>query len=90
MGIAFSDNADFAGISKEQRLKISDVIHKTFVDVYEEGTEAAAVTAVEISLTSTGPVEKSFFMRVDRPFLFAIREKSSGTILFIGQVINPE
>ncbi|MBN1465732.1 serpin family protein [candidate division KSB1 bacterium] len=88
MGIAFSDAADFSGINAEKRTSISDVIHKTFVDVYEEGTEAAAVTAVEISLTSVGP-SQGFFMRVDRPFIFTIREKSSGTILFIGQVIRP-
>ncbi|MBN1559945.1 serpin family protein [candidate division KSB1 bacterium] len=88
MGIAFSDAADFSGINAEKRTAISDVIHKTFVDVYEEGTEAAAVTAVEISLTSVGPAP-GFFMRVDRPFIFAIREKSSGTILFIGKIVNP-
>lgn len=80
--------ADFTGINKNGTLFISEVLHKTFVDVYEEGTEAAAVTSVEISLTSVGG-SSGFFMRVDRPFLFAIREKSSGTILFIGTVKNP-
>ena len=90
MGVAFSNAADFAGINKEKQLAITEVIHKTFVDVYEEGTEAAAVTAVEVSLTSAGGSSQSFFMRVDRPFLFVIREKSSGIILFIGHVITPE
>ena len=90
MGVAFSNAADFAGINKEKQLAITEVIHKTFVDVYEEGTEAAAVTAVEVSLTSAGGSSQSFFMRVDRPFLFVIREKSSGIILFIGHVINPK
>lgn len=88
MGVAFSGSADFTGINKNGNLFISEVLHKTFVDVYEEGTEAAAVTSVEISLTSVGG-PSGFFMRVDRPFLFAIREKSSGTILFIGKVNNP-
>lgn len=88
MGAAFGPSADFTGINKNGNLVISEVLHKTFVDVYEEGTEAAAVTSVEISLTSVGG-SGSFFMRVDRPFLFAIREQSSGTILFIGRVNNP-
>jgi serpin B len=81
MGIAFSDQADFSKISAEGGLAIGDVRHKTFVEVNEEGTEAAAVTSVEIIRTSLG-----FVMRVDRPFLFAIRERHSGTILFAGKV----
>jgi serpin B len=88
MQVAFGPGADFTGINKNGNLFISEVLHKTFVDVYEEGTEAAAVTSVEISLTSVGG-PSGFFMRVDRPFLFAIREKSSGTILFIGKINNP-
>ncbi|MBN1481522.1 serpin family protein [candidate division KSB1 bacterium] len=88
MSIAFSRQADFTGINKDGNLFISDVLHKTFVDVDEEGTEAAAATSVAISLTSVGG-PSGFFMRIDRPFIFCIREKSSGTILFIGKIIDP-
>lgn len=90
MGIAFSPAADFSGISIKDRLLISKIIHKTFVEVDEEGTEAAAVTAVEVSLTSAGPQQPQVtVMRVDRPFVFAIREHHSGTVLFVGKVLNP-
>ena len=86
MGIAFSDQADFSRINSGVSLKITDVIHKTFVEVNEEGTEAAAVTVIGITTTSIEPPPP--VIRVDRPFIFAIREKSSGTILFIGKVLN--
>jgi len=90
MGIAFTDKADFSAISQTGPLAITDVLHKTYVDVHEEGTEAAAVTAVVIGVTSIGGGGNSgFYMSVDRPFLFAIREKSSGAILFIGRINNP-
>lgn len=86
MGIAFDPNrADFTGINAAGDLHISDVRHKTFVKVDEEGTEAAAVTSVEIGTTSMPPV-----MRVDRPFVFVIHERHTGAILFIGQVTHPE
>lgn len=89
MEIAFSpQQADFTEMYKEEEvlenLYISKVKHKTFVKVDEEGTEAAAVTSVEMELTSVGT-----FMRIDRPFMFAIREHNSGTILFIGKIIEP-
>ena len=84
MGIAFSGVADFTKISAPGGLYISEVRHKTFVEVNEEGTEAAAVTSVEISRTSLG-----FVLRADRPFLFAIRENHSGSILFAGKVMRP-
>ncbi|MBT5425675.1 MAG: serpin family protein, partial [Bacteroidetes bacterium] len=60
------------------------VKHKTFIEVDEEGTEAAAVTSVEINLTSIGN-----YFSANKPFLYAIAEKSSGTILFVGRVMNP-
>ncbi|MFH0762002.1 MAG: serpin family protein [Bacteroidota bacterium] len=84
MDVAFSDLADFSGILQGGGLMISDVKHKTFVEVNEEGTEAAAVTSVEIVLTSIGE-----FLYCNKPFLFAIAEKSSGTILFLGRLMNP-
>jgi serpin B len=86
MGIAFDpDQADFTGMYKgPEPLFISKVKHKTFVEVNEEGTEAAAVTSVEIAMTSAPP-----WMRVDRPFVFVIRENKSQTILFMGKIVEP-
>ncbi len=88
MGIAFdAGNADFTKLYRgPERAYISKVKHKTFVDVYEEGTEAAAVTSVEIGLTSVG---EDIIMRCDRPFVFVIREKNSNSILFIGKIVKP-
>ena len=85
MGIAFSDYADFSNIYKPGMLYISEVIHKTYVKVDEEGTEAAAVTSVGVGIRS---VSSGFYMKVDRPFLFVIRERNSNSILFIGKVVN--
>ena len=83
--VAFTDMADFSGISPVDLL-ISDVIHKTYIDVNEEGTEAAAVTAIVFETTSIGPANG---IRLDRPYLFAITENSSKSILFIGKVSEP-
>ncbi|MCJ7811730.1 serpin family protein [bacterium] len=89
MGIAFDPlQADFTKINRNGDLYISRVLHKSYVQVDEEGTEAAAVTAVEISLTSIGE-PAGFIMRIDRPFLFVIREHHSQTVLFMGKVVNP-
>jgi serpin B len=63
---------------------ISNVRHKTWVEVNEEGTEAAAATSVEMGVTSVSQA-----IVVDRPFVFVIRERFSGTILFIGKVVDP-
>jgi serpin B len=88
MGVAFvPGEADFGGINPDAELFIHQVKHKTFVEVDEKGTEAAAVTVVEIGVTSVGPGNETV-MRVDRPFLFVIREKSSDALLFIGKIIN--
>jgi len=85
MGIAFDcGQADFAGINPKGGLCISRVKHKTFVEVNEEGTEAAAVTSVGIETTSVGGGATP--VHVNRPFALAIRERHSGTILFIGKV----
>jgi serpin B len=85
MEVAFTDLADFTGILPEGGLLITDVKHKTFIEVNEEGTEAAAVTSVEIGTTSIGN-----FITFNRPFLFAIAEKSTGSILFIGRMMKKE
>ena len=76
------EQADLSGMADVAGLCISSVIHKTFVQVDEEGTEAAAVTSVGVEVGSN---ESPFFI-VDRPFIFAIREKSTGVILFIGEI----
>lgn len=88
MGIAFTGAADFSGINRFGDLLIDYVKHKTFIDVNEEGTEAAAVTIVAIDRTSAGP-SKTYF-HVNRPFMYAITEKSTGAVLFIGTVSHPE
>jgi serpin B len=88
MGIAFGAGADFTGINSGGGLYIDYVKHKTFVKVNEEGTEAAAVTIVAIRETVSDP-GNVVCMVVDKPFLFAIREKTTNTILFIGKVAEP-
>lgn len=83
MGIAF-EGADFTPMSPRGRdLIITKVIQKTFVDVNEEGTEAAAATSVGVGVTSAPSA-----IRVDRPFLFVIRERFSGTIMFMGKIVK--
>lgn len=86
MKLAFTDNADFSNIADEN-LFISRVLHNTYIEVTEEGTEAAAVTVVEIGYTSV-PMIPEF--RVNKPFLFVIRENSTGVILFMGKMGNVE
>lgn len=86
---AFTENADFSKIS-DIDLFISQVIHKTYIDVNETGTEAAAVTAIVFEITSAGPSEpQKIYFTVDKPFIFAITEKDTDAILFIGEVKNP-
>ena len=82
---AFTSSADFSAMSKDN-LMISEVKQKTFIEVNEEGSEAAAITSVGMMRTSLGPEPFSF--TVDRPFVFLIRERTSGTLLFMGIVRN--
>jgi len=82
---AFSERADFSGMTGRRDLAISEVYHKAFVAPDEAGTEAAAATAVVMGL----PPEPRVEVRVDRPFLFLIRDRETGTILFLGRVLNP-
>jgi serpin B len=91
LGVAFSEfEADFTKINPEGNLFISRVIHQTFIDVQEEGTEAAAATIVEITLTSTGGGGSPIYFKADKPFLYLIKENSTGAIVFIGKVGRPE
>ncbi|MBD3219427.1 MAG: hypothetical protein GF310_14240, partial [candidate division Zixibacteria bacterium] len=88
MGIAFEpSNANFSRISSIIDLFISAVIHSTFVQVDEEGTEAAAVTVVVMETTSINPSERA--ITLDRPFFFVIHDKYTDAILFMGKIINP-
>ena len=88
MPTAFDPNtADFSGMSTDGALFISDVIHEAFIKVDEEGTEAAAATAVIMDLTSA-PSEV-IELTVDRPFLFSLYDRATGEILFLGRVLNP-
>jgi serpin B len=89
MGIAFTPEADFSNMLKSSPLWIDEVKHKTFVEVNEEGTEAAAVTSVSMTLESAGSDPQLTSMRVDRPFLFLIQEHDSQTMLFVGKIVEP-
>lgn len=80
--------ADFSGMNGKRDLAISDVVHKAFVDVNEEGTEAAAATAVIMGRGATMPQPVPVF-RADHPFVFMIRDTKTGTILFLGRVRSP-
>jgi serpin B len=86
MEIAFSDAADFSNMIGGGGVKIDEVIHKAFVEVNEEGTEAAAVTVVIIIETSAG---SKTTVNVNRPFVFVIRDNKTNSILFMGKVVNP-
>jgi len=88
--LAFSDEADFSGIGEEP-LKISEVVHKAFVEVNEEGTEAAAATAVGMVLCAGlgGPPPRPVVFKADHPFLFFIRDRQTNAVLFCGRVLNP-
>ena len=92
MGMAesFSDDADFSRLFEEMlSLSITRVIHQSFIEVDEEGTEAAAATIVEISETSANPNAKPLEINLNHPFAFFIRERFSNTILFAGKLLDP-
>jgi serine protease inhibitor len=90
MPMAFEpDVADLTGLT-DQDSYVNEVRHKTFIEVNEEGTEAAAVTSIGIQATSVQIPTEPFTMNVDRPFFYAIRDNESGAILFMGSVVNPE
>lgn len=84
MPTAFSGQADFSGIDGTETLFIGDVIHQAYVDVNEEGTEAAAATGVTCMYKGSPPI-----FSADRPFIFMIQHQETGTILFLGRVMNP-
>ncbi len=79
--------ADFSGMDGRRDLFIQDVLHKAFVSVDEAGTEAAAATAVIVGTTSMPP--EPIEVKIDRPFIYLIRDIETGTVLFVGRVVNP-
>lgn len=92
MGIhdLFSPNADLSGITGNKELFVSEVVHQAFVDVNEEGTEAAAATAVLMARTRCAmPVEQPARFLADHPFMFVIQHCESGAVLFVGRIVNP-
>ncbi|MCS6950005.1 MAG: serpin family protein [bacterium] len=90
MAVAFEpDRADFTGMREQRDLYLQKVHHKAVVEVNEEGTEAAAVTSVQVGITSVQQPRPPFKMIVDRPFFFAIRDTRTGMVLFLGAVYEP-
>lgn len=94
MGVAFTPDADFSGILSPENgsLDIEDVIHKVVIDVDEEGTKAAAATAVLVGTTSSAGGSESLELEaivLDRPFFFFFNDETTGAILFAGRVNDP-
>ena len=86
---AFSGSADFSGMTGSKGIYISAVVHKAFVEVNEEGTEAAAATAVVVSARSMHRPQEPVVFRADHPFVYLIRDPRTGAILFLGRVVDP-
>ena len=86
---AFSPAADFSGISTAEDLFISAVLHKAYVDVNEEGTEAAAATGLVVGVMALRRPEPVPVFHADHPFLFLIRDTKAGSILFMGRLTSP-
>ena len=89
MPTTFTDKADFSGIDPKRGLAISEVVHKAFVDVSEQGTEAAAATGITMRATAMRMPEQAVVFRADHPFIFLIRDTRTGVVLFIGRLMNP-
>ncbi len=84
---AFTDDADFSGMTHDMQLAIAAVVHEAFIAVDEQGTEAAAATAVVMREVSARMIDVE--LTVDRPFLFVLHDTATGTPLFIGRVSDP-
>jgi serpin B len=88
-GLALSGHADFGGIGEEP-LQIAEVVHKAFVEVNEEGTEAAAATGVSMGLCAVRPATEPIVFKADHPFLFFITDRDTRAVLFSGRVLDPK
>ena len=88
MADAFSPRADFSAINGQKDLQLGEVAHKAFIEVNETGSESAAATAVTLEFKSMGPSPLPAFI-ADRPFMFLIRHKKTGCVLFMGRLANP-
>jgi serpin B len=89
MRAAFSDAADFSGIAEHESLRVDRVVQRAHVEVDERGTTAAAATGATMRLVSMVVPRPPIELRVDRPFLFAVRDRMTGALLFLGQVTDP-
>lgn len=81
---------DFSGISNGENLAIEDVVHKSFISVAENGTEAAAATAVTLTMNAPMQEKEPKIFKADHPFIFFIYDRETGTILFMGRMMNPK
>lgn len=90
MSQAFGPEADFSGITGDKTLKIDDVFHKAFVSIDENGTEAAAATAINMGLKSAYHPEPPVAFHADHPFMFAIYDRSTNELLFLGRLMQPQ
>ena len=86
---AFRDDAQFPSISAEHGQKLNEALQQAFIDVNEEGTEAAAVTGF-VGGDAPSPVPRYVLFKADHPFVFLIRDMRSGAILFLGRVVEPK
>jgi serpin B len=89
MKTAFTGSADFSGMCESESLFIDQVYHKAFVKVDEEGTEAAAATAVVMSRKSAVRPQPVLTFHADHPFIYLIRDNQTGSILFMGRLTDP-
>lgn len=83
-----SDQADFSLMTKIP-VYVSEVLHKTYLEVNEEGTEAAAVTSIGVRTTSMSPSVEPFSFKADRPFICILRERKTNSLLFMGTIVEP-
>ena len=88
MRLAFTNDADFSGISGDQSLYVSTIAQKAFIDVNEQGTEASAAT-IAVVRPKSAPGEEPLQITIDRPYIFQIRDTATGAILFMGTVVQP-
>jgi serpin B len=81
--------ADFTGITTDEPLVIDDVVHQAWIQVDEEGAEAAAATAIVMKVGSKRPDGEPKLFRADHPFAFGLRDRKTGLLLFVGRVTDP-